>query len=567
MREEEPSTFPALEEGFEHYSTNSTDERLTNGVTSHLTEGSEDGRKRTKRKKEKKKPAGFKAEAERRFETVVEQLKSQDADGLWVSLGSCDIHDASIATLTEALASNTTVTALDLSRNNITSEGAKALFEALSDGAASDLIELDMRGNPFSSGDFKSLAHLWSVRKQLSVLVGAPKSPEPAVSISPFALRANKIEEKEEEELEDYSVNGNGYTSPLILQFFQMGNDETKPTGEAVEPQEPEEDPEVVAERLWDQVEHELQEDVGTCCALSDALREIGCAIQVEMAGCQLPMLDSTCADDLKPHTLHAFIKLHLLPGVLDRVPPPVIWPTSCGTPQAAVGSHRLAVAEIAALLVGAGAVVLDEAVASTGIVPDLVHLCFAHPANNALHACTLKLLRAAMSSKIADLWRPLLEQGMGTSVFDAAGSGQAGSWPPLQRQLAAVGIAVADMPQGRRPPLSGFAVAVAALLQTHSRDGLASGILQERLQGDEEWRDFTEEGGALQRLLQEQDGGDLGGPRPRTQPKLDGGLGYGGDGEDASATAAPNGSYMFNCRELMGMLRHMPQLSVSPRG
>ncbi len=34
-----------------------------------------------------------------RFETVVEQLKSQDADGLWVSLGSCDIHDASIATV------------------------------------------------------------------------------------------------------------------------------------------------------------------------------------------------------------------------------------------------------------------------------------------------------------------------------------------------------------------------------------------------------------------------------------------------------------------------------------
>lgn len=87
------------------------------------------------------------------------------------------------------------------------------------------------------------------------------------------------------------------------------------------------------------------------------------------------------------------------------------------------------------------------------------------------------------MSSKIADLWRPLLEQGMGTSVSDVAESGQAGSWPPLQRQLAAVGIAVADMPQGRRPPLSGFAVAVAALLQTHSRDGLASGILQERLQ------------------------------------------------------------------------------------
>lgn len=64
---------------------------------------------------------------------------------------------------------------------------------------------------------------------------------------------------------------------------------------------------------------------------------------------------------------------------------------------QAAIGSHRLAVAEMGALLVGAGAVVLDEAVASTGITPRLVHLCFAHPANNALHAVTLKLLRCAL--------------------------------------------------------------------------------------------------------------------------------------------------------------------------
>ncbi len=71
-------------------------------------------------------------------------------------------------------------------------------------------------------GVFGLQAHLWSARKQLSVLVGALKSPEPAVSVSPFALRANKIEEMEEEELEDDCVNGNGYTSPLIMRFFQV---------------------------------------------------------------------------------------------------------------------------------------------------------------------------------------------------------------------------------------------------------------------------------------------------------------------------------------------------------
>lgn len=60
-----------------------------------------------------------------RFETVVEQLKSREADELWVSLGNCDIEDSKIASLTEALNYNATVTAVDLSRNSITATGAQ----------------------------------------------------------------------------------------------------------------------------------------------------------------------------------------------------------------------------------------------------------------------------------------------------------------------------------------------------------------------------------------------------------------------------------------------------------
>ncbi len=52
------------------------------------------------------------------------------------------------------------------------------------------------------------------------------------------------------------------------------------------------------------------------------------------MASCALPMLDSTTAEDLKPHTLRALRGVPLLPAVLDRVPPPVLWPTSAGVPQ-----------------------------------------------------------------------------------------------------------------------------------------------------------------------------------------------------------------------------------------
>ncbi len=48
-------------------------------------------------------------------------------------------------------------------------------------------------------------------------------------------------------------VSASECLSQFILQ--QMGNDdEAKPNGDAVEPEEPEEEPELVAERLWGQV-------------------------------------------------------------------------------------------------------------------------------------------------------------------------------------------------------------------------------------------------------------------------------------------------------------------------
>ena len=61
---------------------------------------------------------------------------------------------------------------------------------------------------------------------------------------------------------------------------------------------------------------------------------------------------------------------------------------------QIAVGTHRLGVAQILAQLTSAGALILDEAVANTGMVPKLVQLCFAHQGNNALHSTVASLLR-----------------------------------------------------------------------------------------------------------------------------------------------------------------------------
>ncbi len=89
--------------------------------------------------------------------------------------------------------------------------------------------------------------------------------------------------------------------------------------------------------------------------------------------------------------------------------------------------------------------------------------------------------------------------------------------------------------------------------------------------QAEEEWADFAEEGGALQRLLREQEG-ELCGPRPRplVLEGLAGGgrslLLGGGDGE--GGTGLQNGSsYLLNCRDLASYLQHMPRLSGTLRG
>ena len=85
-----------------------------------------------------------------------------------------------------------------------------------------------------------------------------------------------------------------------------------------------------------------------------------------------------------------------------------------------------------------------------------------------------------AFSSKISSLWQPMLGVGMG---IRSSSAGFVASPPPLQRQLAAIGIAAADMPCGRRPAVAGFVVAVASLVKAATTDGHASGILQHHLQ------------------------------------------------------------------------------------
>lgn len=81
--------------------------------------------------------------------------------------------------------------------------------------------------------------------------------------------------------------------------------------------------------------------------------------------------------------------------------------------------------------------------------------------------------------------------------------------------------------------------------------------------QDDEEWMEFVEEGGALERLMQEQKGCLYCDPPRPSQQSL---LSCGGLMAHQHNGVTSNGGSLFNCRELMGML-HIPQLTASPQG
>ncbi len=61
---------------------------------------------------------------------------------------------------------------------------------------------------------------------------------------------------------------------------------------------------------------------------------------------------------------------------------------------QDAVGTHRVAAADVAAQLVGVNGAKLDRQLAALGVVPAVAALALARPACNALQCTCLRLLR-----------------------------------------------------------------------------------------------------------------------------------------------------------------------------
>lgn len=408
---------------------------------------------------------------------------------MWIRLDGASIADAHIEKLNEALRKNTVILSLDLSCNQLTDSGVQLLVEELGNGAAPDLIELNLKQNPgLTETGISALQSLTDQgRKMLQVDYGY----SPAMKESTLA-----------DDLRN---------SVVVRKYFQIDdNDDDDKTGDQGEQQEEEEiEPRRASVLLWDDVLSALDANAPHIPALSVPLRAIVDQIDAEMSECALPMLKDTQLSDLKPFTGQALDHLATLEQILDIQPVPLVTTYSRTVALPGIGTHRANIAELLAQLLRAECPCVFEVVRRSGLVKACVKLAIEFPNASAVQCSVLKSLHFIVSPACGDmcLWRSIL---------------------PDVVQFCLACEVVDDI--GRRRPNVGFMLAIAELLQS-TATGIADIAepepaeeedtrsleewqvqLKTALEAIEGWTDFSNN--ALVELIGEQRG-DIAGPKP----------------------------------------------------
>ena len=201
-----------------------------------------------------------------------------------------------------------------------------------------------------------------------------------------------------------------------------------------------------------------------------------------------------------------------------------------------AIGSHRVAAAEILAVLLQIGCQDIDERIATLKLPSDgqfvmvsLIRMFFKYSWSSALHATIIRLVLAALVSPHEPLWAPMFEGGTES----------------LQGMLAAsIQQALATKPISTRKGNVGSVIILAnALCELETCDDVERASVRTTLQSDVDWCAAVEgENNSLSRLNDEQAGG-LCGPKPSKTPAfMDSGM----------------GSNVISSQELLRMLQHI---------
>jgi len=201
-----------------------------------------------------------------------------------------------------------------------------------------------------------------------------------------------------------------------------------------------------------------------------------------------------------------------------------------------AIGSHRVAAAEILAVLLQIGCQEIDERIAKLKLPNDgqfvlvsLVRMFFKYSWSSAFHATVIRLVLAALVSPHEPLWAPMFEGGEES----------------LQGMLAAsIDRALATKPISTRDGNVGSVIILAnALCELEACDDTERASVRTTLQEDARWRSTVEgEQNSLHKLNEEHAGG-LCGPKPSKSPAF---------------MDSAMGSNVISSQELLRMLQHI---------
>jgi len=163
----------------------------------------------TKKKKKKKK------KKQSMVDRVVSSIGANDSNVLWVRLNSCRLGDSHMSSLCAALEKNTHVLSLDLSDNEITERGLGMLCDCLCEGGASDMIELDVRGNTVGcrANVDRMLEKMMHVRKVVHVMVDG--------DMGSSASSSSSSSSSDDDGGDGVAVSGGEY-SQIVQQVFDV---------------------------------------------------------------------------------------------------------------------------------------------------------------------------------------------------------------------------------------------------------------------------------------------------------------------------------------------------------
>ncbi|KAL6772337.1 hypothetical protein ACKKBG_A29840 [Auxenochlorella protothecoides x Auxenochlorella symbiontica] len=514
------------------------------GLTDDDTDASQPtGTGKKKRKKKKKKANGeasseasrvdaeVRKQQQERVSNALADVRANSSGSIWVDLSSAAVDSKTVKKLCAHLAANTEILSLNLAGNCLDDESAESLARALAQGAAPNLIDLDLRDNPLSPAAEASVRATLKERKILNVELG----PLPAPVAAPPA-EAGKEEAGKEG---GASLSGSLRDNPYVRRFFQVDEDD-QDEGQALESPTEQVDPEQLSAELWEQVNQALESPTRTTADLATPLAAIADQVRGEMDSCMLPMLADTELADLRPFTAAALRALPTLRRVLGLASAPRETTFSRTAALRTLGLHRAAALELLAQVLRAECGAVARAVVHAPGCPLALgmRLALAHEACSPAQGAVLRAARAALApgTGAAGLWRQLVSgaAGEGGPVGEVPGEeaepqGETDARegdaldPAPPTAIAELCAKAADLAPGLRSPGVGWALALAGSLHAAMQPGYCGEEgrveawqeeLREALAGQAAWVEFAAAEGPLADLLVQQQG-DLAGPKP----------------------------------------------------